>query len=97
MTVAQTILAQLGGSRFVAMTGAKNLVAGEDRLQFSIGRGALNKANKARVTLTRDDLYTVEFFRLRGIDCKEISKSVAVPADRLRAVFTRETGFDTSL
>jgi hypothetical protein len=32
LTVANTILEQLGGGRFIAMTGAKSFVGGEDSL-----------------------------------------------------------------
>ena len=56
-TTAQIILAQLGGNRFLAMTGAKQLVDLGDGLQFSIGRGAKNKANKVVVRLV-GDLFT---------------------------------------
>lgn len=97
MTTAQTILAQLGGSRFVAMTGAKDLLNGGNSLMFRIGRGAKNKANKVRVTLTDRDDYTVEFFNQRGLDLKVISERSMVYADNLREVFTAETGMYCSL
>ena len=35
--VAHNILAQLGGNRFVTMTGASNLTSREDGLSFKIG------------------------------------------------------------
>lgn len=97
MHIAQTILAHLGGNKFAAMTGAKQLVAGENFLQFSIGRGAINKANKVKIILGADDLYTVEFWKLRGVNCDRISSTDGVYADRLAAVFTEATGFDTRL
>lgn len=98
MQVATQILEQLGGNRFVAMTGAKQFVGGERSLQFSIGRGATNKTNKVRVTLATDDTYTVEFFNLRGVNCKPCGEPVErVYADRLQAVFTEATGLDTHL
>lgn len=97
MQIANTILAQLGGNRFTAMTGAKNLVGGASSLQFDIGRGATNKANKVRVTLGADDLYTVEFFHYRALNLRTISKREGVYADNLREVFTSETGMETSL
>jgi hypothetical protein len=98
MQVATQILEQLGGNRFAAMTGAKQFVGGERSLQFSLGRGATNKANKVRVTLAGDDTYTVEFFNLRGVNLKPCGEPVErVYADRLAAVFTEATGFDTRL
>ena len=98
MQIAQTILEQLGGNRFVAMTGARDLVAGSNSLQFSIGRGATNKANKVRVTLETSDTYMIEFWSLRGLNLKSCGRPVrSIYADRLQAVFTEQTGLDTHL
>lgn len=96
-TTAQTILAQLGGNRFLAMTGAKDLVHTGKGLQFSIGRGASNKANKVVVTLTDADLYNVRFVSIRGTKITERGTVEGVHADRLAAVFTEQTGFDTHM
>jgi hypothetical protein len=96
--IAQTILQQLGGNRFTIMTGAKNLVAGPNYLQFDIGRGAINKANKVRVTLDTNDTYLVEFFYLRGVNCKTCPGAArGIYADRLAPYFTEATGMDTHL
>lgn len=94
--VAETILEQLGGNRFIAMTGAKQFAGGADMLQFSIGRGAKNKANKVKVTLA-GDLYRVDFFNIRGVNIKELGTVENVYADRLAAVFTEQTGLDTRI
>jgi hypothetical protein len=95
--IAQTILSQLGGNRFCAMVGAKNFVYGDGNLTFSIGRGAKGGINKVRIQLTNADDYTVSFFKLRGVDFKVMSERSGVYCDSLRAVFTEETGFYTSL
>jgi hypothetical protein len=95
--IANNILAQLGGNKFLAMYGVKSMVYGENSLMFAIGRGALNKANKVRVTLDVDDVYTVEFFSVRGINCISKGKYTNVYADNLRQVMKTATGFDTSL
>jgi hypothetical protein len=97
MNIAQTILQQLGGNRFIAMTGAKNLVAAERSLQFKIGRGAVNKATNVRVTLGTSDTYTVEFFAIRGVNVKTLSQHENIYADGLQATFTEQTGMATSL
>jgi hypothetical protein len=97
MQTAKTILEQIGGNKFIAMTGAKNFVGGENFLQFSIGSGAKNKSNKVKITLTTADLYEIEFFNIRGINIKEISKHEMIYADQLKTVFTEQTGFYTSL
>lgn len=96
--VAQTILRQLGGNRFLAMTGASQLVGSESMLMFSLPRGlATNKANKVRVTLNTLGLYEVEFFMLRKADCRLLEQVNGVYADDLQVVFTRHTGLRTHL
>lgn len=95
-TIAQTILAQLGGNRFLAMTGAKQLVALPTGLQFAIGRGAKNKATKVSIRLD-GDLYTVDFFSSRGVSVTSRGTFEMIYGDRLAALFTEQTGFDTHL
>lgn len=97
MQAANTILEQLGGFRFIAMTGAKDLVGSDKSLQFRIGKGAINKATNVRITLDPSDLYTVEFFSIRGVNVKQISSHEFVPAENLCSTFTAQTGMDTHL
>lgn len=97
LTVANEILAQLGGNRFIAMTGAKNILGGENFIQFSLPKGK-DKSNKMRITLDMvTDTYTIETYAIRGIDCTPKTSMDLVYADSLRSVFTSITGFDTSL
>ena len=70
MSVAMTILDQLGGHKFVVMTGAKELVDCGMGLRFKIGRNA-SKANMVTINLNGLDLYDIGFYkyqpdRLRG-------------------------------
>lgn len=96
--VANTILAQLGGNRFLAMTGARNLVGGANALSFDLPHGfAKNKANKVRVTLTPVDEYRVEFFKLYRLDLTTVGEVDGVQAEDLRQVFTTATGLDCLL
>lgn len=97
MTTATTILSQLGGNKFLAMTGAKNLLNGGDYLQFDLPRGTKNKASKCRITLNAADLYSVEFFKIRKYEVINISKSENVYNDQLTTIFTNETGLYTKL
>lgn len=60
-TIAQTILAQLGGNQFVTMTGANHLVASSNGLYFRIGRNA-TKCNLVKIELTANDTYTMQFW-----------------------------------
>jgi hypothetical protein len=60
LTIAKTILQQLGGNRFIAMTGARNLVADSNSLTMSIMR---NKAKTKYLTIRLNslDLYDMQF------------------------------------
>lgn len=96
LQVAQTILSQLGGSRFITMTGASNLTGRENGLTFKIGRNA-SKITHVRVTLTAMDNYQVEFLKVRGTNVQPVSFVEGVYADNLAHVFTAKTGMDTHL
>tara|TARA_R110000803_G_scaffold20201_16_gene52287 strand:- start:1877 stop:2188 length:312 start_codon:yes stop_codon:yes gene_type:complete len=95
--VANTILAQLGGNRFLAMTGSKNLVAIENGLTLKLGRGASNGITHLTVVLRADDTYDVRFQRVHGVKVTEKGGTEGAYADMLRDVFTSATGFATSL
>lgn len=97
MQTAKTILNQLGGNLFIAMTGAKHFMAGENFIQFKIGGGAKNKINTVKVSLDADDTYTVEFYSICGINARKISESRGIYCDMLRSEFTNATGFYTSI
>ncbi|MCB5201690.1 hypothetical protein LH464_04255 [Neorhizobium sp. T786] len=100
MNVAETILAQLGGNKFRAMTGAKSFVGGSDLLQFDLPRGfAANKATKVRITLDVSDTYTMAFYQwnAKKLDMKQLSEIPGVYADDIRRIFTSETGLDCTL
>ena len=91
--ISSTILQQLGGNKFLAMTGAKHLSTDGRNLGFQFPRNApKNKAKAVRITLDDIDTYTVEFFRVRGFECSEISKHEMVFADRLAELVANETG-----
>jgi hypothetical protein len=87
MNVAQTILAQLGGNQFIALTGAKEFVGGENFLQFRFGRG-----EGMRITLNGSDTYDVDHYVIRGIDIKDKGRETGLYADMLKDMFERRTG-----
>ena len=64
---------------------------------FSIGGGANKGINKVRITLTALDLYTIEFMKMRKLECLLIDTTNGVYADQLTAVFESVTGFKTKL
>lgn len=98
MQVATTIYQQLGGNRFSLMTGAKDILSDGNALQFKLpARFANQGINFVRIKLERNDTYTMEFYKFRGLDLKAIETREMVYADELRAVFTAVTGLDCSL
>ena len=67
-----------------------------DGLAFNLPRGAKNKANKVCIRLA-GDLYRVAFYSVRGVTVTERGEFDMIYGDRLAALFTEQTGFDTHL
>lgn len=97
IAVAENILHQLGDSRFILMTGAKQFVKSEDGLTFRIPLS--NGINLVNVTLDEDDTYRVTFFRWnqRRLEKTIVATHSTVYCDMLRSVFENETGLFTTL
>lgn len=96
--VARTILEQLGGNKFIVMTGAKSFVQGERELQMHIPMGPGRGRRVFRVELADNDTYRVRFYRLRrGLEVETIAAQDDVYCDMLAAVFERMTGLRTRL
>ena len=95
---ASTVLQQLGGNKFIAMTGAKNFVQDSKKklIAFKIGR-AKKSINYVRITLNSMDTYDMEFLRLRGGKITVVAKHKGIYNDQLQQIFTKETGLYTSL
>lgn len=96
---ANEVLQQLGGNRFIVMTGAKNFVysEAENFLSFKIGGGAKAGINFVKITLNSLDLYRVEFSKLRACNLKVVAEFDGVYCDTLQEIFTQTTGFRTRL
>jgi hypothetical protein len=95
--VAGTILTQLGGYKFMAMTGANNLIDGGDYLSLKIKRNK-TKANYLKITLNKLDLYDMVFSYVRvNSDEKEIERYENVDFEQLQTIFTKVTGLYTKL
>jgi len=93
---AAELLKQLGGNKFIMMTGAKNFVVGPKGAGFKIGRNSKG-INYVRIDLDGRDLYNMEFIQLRGVNMKVKSKETGVYFDQLQKLFTKNTGMYTSL
>lgn len=98
MSIAKTILEQLGGNRFVAMTGAKNFGDTGNGLAFQIpAKLTKNRINAVKIELDPSDTYIVKFLRIGRSDLKVISKHDMIYCDQLEDLFERETGLYTHL
>ena len=108
MTIANTILEQLGGNKFIAMTGAKNFVSDGNTLRMTLPKNR-SKANRLYITLDASDTYTMNFFKYTAgrrnkktfawsPDKKEDIENISgVYADMLQDICTSVTGMYTHL
>lgn len=108
MTVANIIYNQLGGNKFVVMTGSKNFLDDGNTLRMALAKNA-SKANRLWITLEADDTYTMRFFRYTAprystktytfSDEKitEVRTIKGVYCDMLQELFTEVTGLYTRL
>ena len=108
LVVAEVILSQLGGNKFVAMTGSKNFISDKNTLRMDLVSNK-SKANKLWITLQADDTYTMKFFKFtkgklntKTYEWKEeqsvdIRVANGVYFDMLQDIFTDVTGLYTHL
>lgn len=96
--VATTILSQLGGRRFIAMTGSSNFIASEDALTMHLSRNKAG-AKYLRIELTAADTYNMIFRKPAGKDFTFpiVAKFEGVYDDMLQDLFTQVTGLYTKL
>lgn len=99
--IAVTILQQIGGHRFVAMTGSHDFINLGNGLRMSLSR---NKTSANRLEIIYDegaDLYNVRFYRQSmnhktfEVTTKDIEKIEGVYCDMLEDIFTDVTGLYT--
>lgn len=99
---------QLGGTKFNAMTGAKDFIYGTDEkgdtvLRFKIGKNHTGR-NHCQITLNRSsDTYTVQVMKVAtckktwDVKASNVACREGVYSDQLQATFTEFTGMYTSL
>lgn len=99
--IAKTILQQIGGRRFAAMTGSRDFLDMGNGLRMSLAR---NKTSANRLDIIYDagaDLYNMRFYRKtfskKTFECKtkDIAKHEGVYCDMLEDIFTMVTGLYT--
>ena len=105
---ANIILGQLGGSKFISMTGSKNFIALKNGLRMKLIRNK-SGANMLEIIIDPSDTYSLRFYRYTPgrLNKKtlaytpdkitEIEKHSDVYDDQLQAFFTDVTGLDTHL
>lgn len=108
MRTADIILEQLGGNKFIVMTGSKNFVADSETLRMTLSKNR-SKANRLWITLDADDTYTMRFFKYTAprfnaktvtfTDEKitEVETLKGIYCDQLQEQFTKVTGLYTRL
>jgi len=102
--VAKTILKQLGGQRFIVMTGAKNLGQDKGNLSFALPAKSgfvKNGITHVKIELTPMDVYKMIFLKVRkgkaGFGIDTVAELDGVYFDQLQDIFTEQTGLDTHL
>ena len=101
-TQAETIVDQLGGARFCAMVGVRQLSCDftanrSAALTVKFAARANRGINCVRVTLDPSDTYTVEFLKVGRFDWATIAEYSAVYAPDLAPLFRTVTGLATTL
>lgn len=108
MTVAETILNQLGGRKFIVMTGSKAILSDDNSITFKLSKNK-SRANELKITLNGLDLYDVEFLYHKYPTLnkktwefeKEVKKEIKtlkdIYFDQLQEIFTMVTGLYTRL
>ena len=97
-TVAAEIMRQLGGGRFILMTGARHFVAdGDYSLSFQIPRS--KGIQSVTIKLNGGDTYNIEFCKVNKTPPYRhiVATEQDVYFDELQKVFTHHTGLATSL
>lgn len=110
-TIAETILLQLGGNRFIAMTGSKNFLCDKNWLSMHLKRNK-SGAKFLKIHLNEMDLYDMVFTRVKKTLNKEesfgtykwydeelieVKRVEGIGWEQLQEIFTEVTGFYTSL
>jgi hypothetical protein len=98
--VADVILAQLGGRRFEAMTGAKDFSRSHIDLQFKLPQTKQGRGLHFTVRLCRNDTYELKLQRIkvnRMVSVTELETRGNVYVENLRETFEDMTGLLTSL
>jgi hypothetical protein len=96
MSAATTILEQLGGNKFIAMTGSKNFIdCGNGITMHLITNKA--KAKYLKIEITDKDTYKMTFSTVKKFEYIVLEEIEGVYAEMLQDIFTTKTGLLTSM
>ena len=93
--IAKTIASQIG-NKALYMIGAKNLYSIERGLQFDV-MGNAKRITRVRIILNSDDLYTMKFYRGRGVNIAEAVNFDGIYCDQLNEIIESATGLYTKM
>jgi hypothetical protein len=97
MTIGRIILRQLGG-RFIAMTGAKDLIDLGNGIQMTLpATMTKNRGSKLRITLNGDDLYDIEFGKIVRLEYRVLERLESVFVGDMHRLIEDMTGLATRL
>lgn len=91
MSIALTILQQLGGGRFQSMTGARDFAYSDDSLSFRLPRS--RGIDRVCIRLSDDATYTMTFFHSNRAPITVYGVSV----EQLSATLSEQTGLACAL
>lgn len=100
--IAQTIISQMGGNQFIAMTGTKNFVYGDNELGPYLQMKLSQNKNRFTHLVVQyheaTDEYSMEFSKVASNGTKTgVHLIVDVHAEDLAPIFEDETGLYTHL
>ena len=96
METYKIIFSQLGGNKFLATTGSKNLLSSKNGLSMHLVKNK-STAKYLEITLAGDDTYTLKFTKLVKSNLVTVKLIEGVYCDNLQSVFTEVTGLYTHL
>jgi hypothetical protein len=96
MKAADEILNQLGGNKFIAMTGATCYSDNNGNTLVAKFKGS-KIANIVYVTINSMDTYDVKICKYRGMNVNTVKEVEGVYCDQLRHVFEQVTKLYTKL
>jgi len=94
--VAVEILRQLGGNKFIAMTGAKNFGCTDNSFICQIPMKK-DRISHIKIILNSLDTYDIDFISIWGNKLKTISTCKGIYNDMLKDIISDRTGLALSL